>query len=163
MTASALQIRPARPDEAPLVLRFIRELAEYERLLHEVKTTEADVQAILFGPAPRAFCDIAELDGQPVGFALWFYSVSTFEGRHGIYLEDLYVSPERRGLGAGKALLAGLARRCRDEGLARLEWAVLDWNAPSIAFYDSLGAAAKTDWITRRLSGEALERLAQAG
>ena len=155
-----LSIRPARAGDAALVLRFIRELAEYERLLHEVKTTEADVEAILFGPAPRAFCDIAELDGEPIGFALWFYSVSTFEGRHGIYLEDLYVSAERRGVGAGKALLAGLARRCRDEGLARLEWAVLDWNAPSIAFYDSLGATAKTDWITRRLSGEALERLA---
>lgn len=156
----ALTIRPARGGDAALVLRFIRDLAEYEKLLHEVKTTEADVEAILFGDAPRAFCDIAELDGEPVGFALWFYSVSTFEGRHGIYLEDLYVDAERRGVGAGKALLAGLARRCRDEGLARLEWAVLDWNAPSIAFYDSLGASAKTDWITRRLSGEALERLA---
>ncbi len=163
MTDPALSIRPARPGDAALVLQFIRELAEYERLLHEVKTTEADVEAILFGPSPRAFADIAELDGAPVGFALWFYSVSTFEGRHGIYLEDLYVSAERRGLGAGKALLANLARRCRDEGLARLEWAVLDWNAPSIAFYDSLGAAAKTDWITRRLSGEALQRLAGEG
>jgi GNAT superfamily N-acetyltransferase len=163
MTDRALSIRPAQPGDAALVLQFIRELAEYERLLHEVKTTQADVEAILFGPAPRAFADIAELDGAPVGFALWFYSVSTFEGRHGIYLEDLYVSAERRGLGAGKALLANLARRCRDEGLARLEWAVLDWNAPSIAFYDSLGAAAKTDWITRRLSGEALQRLAGEG
>lgn len=159
MTAR-LVIRPATAGDSALVLRFIRELAEYERLLHEVKTTQADVEAILFGPAPRAFCDIAELDGEAVGFALWFYSASTFEGRHGIYLEDLYVSAERRGVGAGKALLANLARRCRDEGLARLEWAVLDWNAPSIAFYDSLGAAAKTDWITRRLSGEALQRLA---
>jgi GNAT superfamily N-acetyltransferase len=157
----SLVIRPARPGDADLVLRFIRELAEYERLLHEVKTTRADVERLLFGDAPRAFCDIAELDGAPVGFAFWFYNVSTFEGRHGIYLEDLYVSPEHRGAGAGKALLAGLARRCRDEGLARLEWAVLDWNAPSIAFYDSLGASAKTDWITRRLSGEALERLAE--
>ncbi|MBS0410531.1 MAG: GNAT family N-acetyltransferase [Proteobacteria bacterium] len=157
----SLIVRPARPDEADLVLRFIRELAEYERLLHEVKTTREDVARILFGPAPRAFCDIAELDGAPIGFALWFYSVSTFEGRHGVYLEDLYVSAEHRGVGAGKALLAGLARRCRDEGLARLEWAVLDWNAPSIAFYDSLGASAKTDWITRQLSGEALDRLAE--
>lgn len=159
---SHLSIRPARAGDAALVLRFIRDLAEYEKLLHEVKTTEADVEAILFGPAPRAFADIAELDGEPVGFALWFYSVSTFEGRHGIYLEDLYVSAERRGVGAGKALLANLARRCRDEGLARLEWAVLDWNAPSIAFYDSLGASAKTEWITRRLSGEALQRLADS-
>ncbi len=154
-------IRPAASDDAALVLRFIRELAEYEKLLHEVKATEDDVRALLFGEAPRAFCDIAEIDGQPVGFAFWFYNVSTFEGRHGIYLEDLYVSPASRGSGAGKALLRALARRCRDEGLMRLEWAVLDWNAPSIAFYDGLGASAKTDWITRRLSGDALERLAE--
>ncbi len=156
-----LTIRPAVPSDSALVLRFIRELAEYEKLLHEVRTSEDDVRALLFDPTPRAFCDIAEQDGAPVGFAFWFYNVSTFEGRHGIYLEDLYVSPQFRGAGAGKALLASLARRCRDEGLTRLEWAVLDWNAPSIAFYDSLGASAKTDWITRRLSGEALERLAE--
>jgi GNAT superfamily N-acetyltransferase len=153
-------IRPARPDDAPLILALIRELADYEKLLHEVKTDLADVRRILFGAQPRAFCDIAEADGQPVGLALWFYNVSTFEGRHGIYLEDLYVRPEARGRGAGLALLKGLARRCRDEDLARLEWAVLDWNAPSIAFYDRLGAAAKSEWIIRRLSGEALEKLA---
>jgi GNAT superfamily N-acetyltransferase len=129
-------------------------------LLHEVKTTLADVEAILFSPAPRAFCDIAETADGPLGFALWFYNVSTFEGRHGLYLEDLYVRPAARGAGVGKALLAGLARRCVAENLARLEWAVLDWNAPAIAFYDSLGAAAKTEWITRRLTGEALVRLA---
>jgi GNAT superfamily N-acetyltransferase len=157
----SIQIRPAAPADTALVLRFIRELAEYEKLLHEVKAGEDDVRALLFGEAPRAFCDIALMDGTPVGFAFWFYNVSTFEGRHGLYLEDLYVSPQSRGSGAGKALLRGLARRCRDEGLMRLEWAVLDWNAPSIAFYDSLGASAKTDWITRRLSGEALERLAE--
>jgi len=158
----SLAIRPATLDDTPLVLGFIRELADYERLLHEVKTTEADVRAILFSPSPRAFCDIAVADGQPVGFALWFYSVSTFEGRHGLYLEDLYVRPAARGHGAGKALLATLARRCLNEGLARLEWAVLDWNAPTIAFYDSLGATAKTDWITRQLTGEALAALAGA-
>jgi len=157
----SIAVRGARPDESALVLQFIRELAEYERLLHEVKISEADVRALLFGPSPRAFCDIAEADGEPVGFAFWFYSVSTFEGRHGLYLEDLYVRQAARGKGAGKALLRALARRCRDEGLARLEWAVLDWNAPAIAFYDGLGAAAKTDWITRRLSGEALARLAE--
>ena len=95
-----------------------------------------------------------------MGFALWFYSFSTFEGRHGLYLEDLFVKPRARGLGAGVALMRRLAQRCRDEGLARLEWAVLDWNAPSIAFYDRLGATAKSDWITRRLSGEALVALA---
>ncbi len=125
-----------------------------------MKTTQADVAALLFGERPRAFCDIAEVDGEPVGFAFWFYNLSTFEGRHGIYLEDLFVRPSARGMGVGRALLARLARRCRDEGLRRLEWAVLDWNAPAIAFYDRLGASAKTEWIVRGLSGEALERLA---
>jgi GNAT superfamily N-acetyltransferase len=122
--------------------------------------TVEDIKTALFGPTPRAYCDIAEADGVPIGFALWFYNFSTFVGRAGIYLEDLYVRPEARGKGAGKALLANLAWRCVVEKLGRLDWAVLDWNAPSIAFYDSLGAEAKTDWITRRLSGEALERLA---
>jgi GNAT superfamily N-acetyltransferase len=153
-------VRSAVPADAPQILAFIRELAEYEHLLHEVKATRADVEALVFGPAPRVFCDIAEIDGGPVGFALWFYSASTFEGRLGLYLEDLYVRPESRGSGVGKALLAHLARRCAVERLARLEWSVLDWNASAIAFYDSLGAAAKTDWITRRLSGDALAKLA---
>ena len=155
-------VRPARPDEAPLVLEFIRALADYERLLHECEATEADVRRDLFGAHPRAFCDIAELDSQPVGFALWFYNYSTFRGRHGIWLEDLFVKPEARGAGAGKALLRRLAERCAEQGLGRLEWAVLDWNAPSIAFYDSLGASALDDWTTRRLTGEALERLASS-
>ncbi len=158
----SIRIRPATPGDATAILGFIRELAEYERLLHEVKTTEADVDALLFGAAPRAFCDIAETSEGPAGFALWFYSVSTFEGRHGLYLEDLYVRPSVRGGGIGKALLANLARRCRDENLARLEWSVLDWNAPAIAFYDSIGASSKTEWITRRLTGDALDRLASA-
>jgi GNAT superfamily N-acetyltransferase len=114
----------------------------------------------LFGPAPRVFCDIAEADGEPIGFALWFYSYSTFRGRHGIYLEDLFVRPEARSQGAGKALLKGLAQRCVHEGLGRLEWAVLDWNAPAIGFYDAMGAQALDDWIVRRLTGEALARLA---
>lgn len=158
---TGLIIRPAVAGDASTILAFIRELAEYERLLHEVKTTLADVEAMLFRDRPRAFCDIAETAEGPAGFALWFYSVSTFEGRHGLYLEDLYVRPNVRGGGIGKALLAHLAQRCAVEGLARLEWAVLDWNAPAIAFYDSLDASAKTDWITRRLTGEALSRLAE--
>ena len=157
---TSLAIGAAAPADAATILTFIQDLAAYERLAHEVKITLADVTRILFAPAPRAFCDIARLNGEPVGFALWFYSVSTFEGRHGLYLEDLFVRPEARGGGIGRALLAHLARRCADEGLARLEWAVLDWNAPAIVFYDGLGASAKTDWITRRLSGEALARLA---
>jgi GNAT superfamily N-acetyltransferase len=157
-----LNIRPVRTGEAGLVLGFIRELAEYEKLLHAVEADETAIDALLFGPAPRAFCDIAEVNGDPVGFALWFYNVSTFKGRCGLYLEDLYVRPEARGLGAGKALLANLARRCIDEKLGRLEWAVLDWNAPSVAFYDSLGAASMDDWIIRRMTGEALHTLAAA-
>jgi GNAT superfamily N-acetyltransferase len=156
-----LIIRIAAPDDAPLICDFIRELAEYEKLAHEAKAGEADVRSILFGPSPRAFCDIAELDGAAVGFALWFYNVSTFEGRHGIYLEDLFVRPGARGGGAGRALLRRLAERCRDEGLARLEWAVLDWNAPAIGFYDALDATTQSQWLTRRLTGEALARLAE--
>jgi GNAT superfamily N-acetyltransferase len=153
-------IRPAAREDSALILSFIRDLAEYEKLLDDVRTTEGDVTVALFGDNPKAFCDIAEIDGAPVGFALWFYNFSTFVGRHGIYLEDLFVRPEARGSGAGKALLAHLARRCVDEKLGRLEWAVLDWNAPSIAFYDSLGAAAMDEWIVRRMTGEALARLA---
>jgi GNAT superfamily N-acetyltransferase len=156
-------IRPAVPGDAQLIHRFIHELAAYEKLLDKVLITVDGVQTMLFAPQPRAFCEIAEVGGEPVGFALWFYSVSTFEGHHGIYLEDLYVRPEARGAGVGRALLARLARRCVDENLKRMEWAVLDWNAPAIRFYDSLGASAKTEWITRQLRGEALQRLAASG
>jgi GNAT superfamily N-acetyltransferase len=155
-----LTIRPAGPADAGLVLAFIRELAEYERLLHEVEASEADIARDLSGDAPRVFCDIAELGGQPVGFALWFYTYSTFQGRHGIYLEDLFVRPEARGKGIGKALLARLARRCVDEGLGRLRWWVLNWNEPSIAFYRTLGAEAQDQWTTFGLGGAALARLA---
>lgn len=157
-----LSVRPARPEDATLIHGFIVALAEYEKLAHEVEITPAEVSRDLFGPSPRLFCDIAEADGAPIGFAIWFYNYSTFQGRHGIYLEDLFVVPQARGLGGGKALLRGLAQRCEAEGLGRLEWSVLDWNAPSIAFYDSLGASAKTEWITRRLAGEALTNLAHS-
>ncbi|MCX7585637.1 GNAT family N-acetyltransferase [Phenylobacterium sp. 58.2.17] len=159
--AAKVQVRPATPADASLIYGFIRGLAEYEKLLHEVEATQADVEAALFGQTPRAFCDIADADGTPVGFALWFYNYSTFRGRHGIYLEDLFVVPQARGLGAGKALLRRLAQRCQDEGLARLEWSVLDWNSPSIAFYDSLGASAQTEWIVRRLTDGPLKALAE--
>jgi diamine N-acetyltransferase len=151
-----LQLRRARPDDVSLILALVRELADYERLSHEVQATEADLAQALFGAQPKVFCDIAEWDGEPAGFSLWFYNFSTFRGRHGIYLEDLYVRPERRGRGIGRALIAALARRCAEEGLARLEWAVLDWNAPSIAFYRSLGARPMDDWTVYRLAGEAL-------
>jgi GNAT superfamily N-acetyltransferase len=156
----SVTIRVAHPADVPLIVQFIRELAEYERLLDHVEATEDDLRRDLFGENPRAFCEIAELDGAPVGFALWFYNYSTFKGRAGIYVEDLFVRPEARGVGAGKALLRRLAQRCVEADLGRLEWAVLDWNAPSIAFYDSLGAAAMNDWIVRRLTGDKLKALA---
>ena len=154
-----LILRKADPKDAALVFALVRELAEYERLTHEVVATEADIAAELFGPRPRVFCDIAEWDGAPAGFALWFYNYSTFRGRCGIYLEDLYVRPALRGRGIGKALLSNLARRCAAEDLARLEWAVLNWNAPSIAFYESLGARPLDQWTVYRLTGPELAAL----
>ena len=157
----SLSIRPVRPGEAGLVLQFVRELAEYEKLTHEVEATEAMIDAALFGPNPRVFCDIAEWDGEPVGNALWFLNFSTFSGRSGIYLEDLFVRPAFRGRGVGKALMVHLARRCVAEGWARFEWTVLNWNEPSIAFYKSIGAQLKDEWIICRVSGEALAKLAQ--
>lgn len=152
-------VRPATPADAALVHQFILDLAEYEKLLDTVEATLDDTRAALFGEHPRAFADIAEIDGEPVGFALWFYNFSTFQGRFGIYLEDLYVRPAARGHGAGKALLVHLARRCRDEKLGRMDWSVLDWNTPSIDFYKSLGARLTDDWTGCRLEGEALTAL----
>lgn len=153
-------VRAARPSDAGLIFALVRELAEYERLSHEVDATEDFLAAALFGERPRVFCDIAEWHGEGVGFALWFYNFSTFRGRHGIYLEDLYVRPAQRGHGLGKLLLANLARRCVAEDLARLEWSVLDWNQPSIDFYKAQGARLLDDWTTCRVTGEALWRLA---
>jgi diamine N-acetyltransferase len=153
-------IRPARPDDATLVFDLVRELAEYERLSEDVDATPDMLAEALFGPSPRVFCDIAEWRGEPMGFALWFYNFSTFRGRHGIYLEDLYVRPAARGHGLGKALLANLAKRCVAENLARLEWSVLDWNEPSIAFYKQQGAELLDGWTTCRVTNAALWRLA---
>ncbi len=154
-------IRSARPGDEAVILAFIRELAEYEKLLDSVVATEESVRDALFGADRRVFCDIAEADGKPAGFALWFYNYSTFLARHGIYLEDLFVRPQFRGRGVGKALLTGLAARAVMEDCGRLEWSVLDWNAPSIAFYQSLGARAAEGWQVYRLQGEALRKLAQ--
>ena len=153
-------VRRAAPADAAFIHALVVELAVYERLAHEVRATPDALGTALFGAAPRAFCDIVEWDGQPVGLALWFYSFSTFEGRHGIHLEDLYVRPEHRGLGLGRALLAGLARRCVEEGLPRLQWNVLDWNEPALRFYRGLGAVPLDGWIGCRLGGDALSRLA---
>jgi GNAT superfamily N-acetyltransferase len=156
-----LTIRKAERGDAGTILTFIRQLADYEKLAHEVVATQADVEAALFGAEPRVFADIAEWDGAPAGFALWFYNFSTFRGRHGIYLEDLFVSPEFRSRGIARALLQNLARRCLAEGLARLEWWVLDWNEPALRFYRSIGAAPMDEWTVQRVTGEALERLSE--
>ena len=154
-----LSIYRAVPDDAALVLDFVRALADYEKLAHEVEATEDDIRRDLFGPDPKVFCEIAQWNDRPVGFALWFYTYSTFQGRHGIWLEDLFVRPEARGLGIGKALLVDLARRCLAEGLGRFEWWVLDWNAPSIDFYRSQGGVMMDEWTKVRVSGPALARL----
>jgi GNAT superfamily N-acetyltransferase len=157
-----LSIRAAIAADAALIVKFIMDLAVYEKLEHEAKAGEADIERDLFGPAPKAFCDIAEWDGAPVGFALWFYTYSTFEGRHGIWLEDLFVDPAARGKGAGKALLKQLAQRCVAENLGRLEWWVLDWNKPSVDFYLAQGAVLQDQWTKCRVDGAALKRLGAA-
>lgn len=157
----SIAIRAARPDEAGLVLSFVRELAEYEKLAHEVEATEATIANALFGASPRVYCDIAEWSGEPAGFQVWFVNFSTFSGRHGIYLEDLFVRPALRGNGIGKALLAHLARRCADNGWSRLQWSVLDWNMPSIEFYKSLGAVLMDEWTVCKVTGDALKTLAR--
>lgn len=156
----ALTIRRAVKGDAALVLDFIKKLADFEMLGHEVEATEAQMDQSLFGDNPRVFCDIAELDGVPAGFALWFYTFSTFQGRHGIWLEDLYVEPSARGNGIGKALLSHLAKRCLDEGLGRLGWWVLNWNEHAIDFYKAQGAVMHDEWTTCRVSGDALKALA---
>ena len=159
--SGSLSIRPARPGEASLALQFVRELAEYEKLSHEMEATEAMIDAALFGPQARASCDFAEWDGEAVGFALWFLNFSTFSGRAGIYLEDLFVRPAFRGRGIGKALMVHLARRCVEQGWSRLQWSVLDWNTPSIEFYKSLGAVLMDEWTICRVGGPDLTALAQ--
>jgi GNAT superfamily N-acetyltransferase len=158
----SLAIRAAAPADVPLVLRFVRELAAYEREPDAVVATEADFHAALFGPRPTAEAVIAEDGAQPLGFALFFHNFSTWTGKPGLYLEDLYVTPAARGRGVGKALLAHLARTAVDRGCARLEWAVLDWNEPAIAFYRSLGAVAMGEWTVNRVTGPALQALAAA-
>jgi GNAT superfamily N-acetyltransferase len=155
-------VRAATAQDVPLVLAFIRELAVYERLEHQVVATQADLTAALFGARPYAEVVFACLDGREVGFALFFHNFSTFLSKPGIYLEDLFVRPESRGRGIGKRLLAWLAALALERGCARLDWAVLDWNEPSIGFYKGLGAVALDDWMTMRLTGAALGRLAGA-
>jgi GNAT superfamily N-acetyltransferase len=158
--ADALSIRAATPADVPLVLAFIRELAAYERLAEQVSASEVDLAAALFGPRPYAEVVFACLEGAPVGFALFFHNFSTFLGKPGIYLEDLFVRPQARGRGVGRRLLEWLAHTTLARGGARLDWAVLDWNAPALGFYHSLGAVPLDEWRTFRLSGAALVQLA---
>lgn len=157
---SELVTREATIDDVPLLLTFIKELAEYERLLHEVVATEELLRATLFGERRVAEVLIGEHAGDAVGFALFFHNFSTFVGRPGIYLEDLYVRPAHRGKGFGRALLKHLARLAKRRGCGRLEWAVLDWNEPAIGFYRGLGAVAMDEWTVYRVAGDALDRLA---
>jgi GNAT superfamily N-acetyltransferase len=159
--SEAITIRPAGEHEAGIVLQFIRELARYEHLEHEVTATEEILPAALFGSRPYAEVVFACTGGEPVGFALFFHNFSTFLGRAGIYLEDLYVRPEARGQGVGRRLLAWLAATAVSRGCGRLEWAVLDWNEPSIRFYRNLGAVPRDEWTTYRVTGPALTQLAQ--
>jgi GNAT superfamily N-acetyltransferase len=155
-----MTIRPATPTDMPTILNFIRELATYERAPDAVVATEADLLRDGWGSTPRFTAIIAELDANPVGFALYFTTYSTWRGHHGIRLEDIYVTPTQRGKGIGKALLAHLARVAVDQGCPRLEWDVLDWNAPAIAVYERIGAHILTEWRIMRLAGEALTSLA---
>lgn len=153
-------IRPAEPRDVPTIVGLIRELAEYERLLHEAQATPDDLHTALFGSRPAAEALVADTAGSLVGFALFFASFSTFVGKPGIYLEDIYVQPAHRGQGIGKALLRRIASLVVERGYGRLEWSVLDWNEPALAFYRSLGSTPMSDWTVHRLTGEALERLA---
>lgn len=157
-----LELRSANPTDTATILRFIRLLAEYERLSHEAVATEADLAEHLFGPAPAAEVVLAEWHAEPVGFALFFRNFSTFLGKPGIYLEDLFVLPEHRGKGIGKALLVRLAQIAVERGYGRFEWSVLDWNTPAIEFYRAIGAVPMDEWTVQRVSGDALDSLAGA-
>lgn len=157
------EIRPATPDDCALVMHFIRRLADYEKLLSEVVGTEDDVRRELFGDSAIVRAAIAYEDETPVGFALYFFNFSTFLTRRGLYLEDLYIEPEYRGKGYGKALIQYLAREAAKNGCGRFEWVVLEWNKPAIGFYKKIGAQIMEDWRICRVAGDALQRLAQTG
>jgi GNAT superfamily N-acetyltransferase len=144
-------VRAATPDDVPIIVSLIKELADYEREPNAAQATEADITNALFGNSPKAFCHVAEHEGEVVGFALWFLNFSTWLGTHGIYLEDLFVRPEARGTGLGKALLTTLIEIARDHGYGRVEWSVLDWNTPAQDFYRALGATPNDEWTVWRL------------
>ena len=161
MTVRDLKIEPATERDVPLILSLIKSLAEYERLLDKVVATEADLRGALFGDNPAAEAIIAYVDGEPVGYALWFHTFSTFLGKRALYLEDLFVLPAWRAKGIGRALLAHLAGIAVDRGCGRIEWSVLRWNETAIGFYESIGAAPITEWTVYRLSGNALSDMAR--
>ncbi len=154
-----MKIRPARKEEVGIVLQLIHDLAHYEKAPNEVEATEKELLATIFIDNPKVFCDVVEVDGEIVGMALWFLNYSTWQGKHGIYLEDLFIKPEYRGHGYGKALLKHLAKICDEKGYGRFQWWVLDWNSPAIEFYRSLGAVAMDEWTVYRVSGNALKEL----
>ncbi|MGY1592523.1 GNAT family N-acetyltransferase [Geodermatophilus sp. SYSU D00708] len=155
-----MSVRPIRPDDVPAVVGLVRELAEYEKAAHEVQLTEEQLTAALFGDSPALFGHVADVGGEVVGTALWFLNFSTWRGTHGIYLEDLYVQPAHRGSGLGRELLRTLAELCVQRGYGRLEWSVLDWNTPSIDFYEAAGAVPMDEWTVFRLTDDALSAFA---
>jgi len=159
---SNINISEAKSGDCALILQFIKGLAEYEKALSEVETTEQDLRAALFAESPRAFALICSVDDSAAGFALYFYSYSTWTGKYGLFLEDLYIDPQYRGRGAGKALLQHLARTAVDNDCARFEWNVLDWNEPAIKFYESFGAQPQTEWVGYRLAGKELKNFANS-
>ncbi len=152
-------IRSAKPDDLPEIISLIKELADYERAPDEAKATPEDLATALFGSSPKVFCEIVEVDNEILGFAIWFLNFSTWQGKHGIYLEDLYIRPQYRGLGWGKKLLQHLAAKCVKNDWGRFQWWVLDWNEPAIEFYKSLGAKAMDEWTVYRVSDSALKDL----
>lgn len=167
-TTPSVTVRPARPEDVEVIDALVRELAVYEKEPDAVEAVPQDFAVALFGPDPKVHCHVAEVtepggEAEVVGMALWYVTFSTWRGRHGLWLEDLFVRPERRGLGLGRKLLQALAAECTARGYARLEWWVLDWNTPAIGFYERLGAIAMSEWTTFRLTDDALERLAATG
>ena len=156
-----MKIRPAKQEDAGVILQLIKDLAFYEKAPDEVKATEKEILETIFAPNPSVFADLIEVEGQVVAMAIWFLNYSTWQGKHGIYLEDLYVKPEFRGRGYGKSLLQHLAKVCIERGYGRFQWWVLDWNSPAIEFYKGLGAEAMDEWTVYRVSGEKLKELGQ--
>lgn len=156
-----MKIRPARQEEVGIVLQLIHDLAVYEKAPNEVEATEKELLETIFSSDPKVFCDLVEVDGEIAGMAIWFLNYSTWQGKHGIYLEDLFIKPEFRGRGYGKALLKHLAKICDEKGYGRFQWWVLDWNSPAIEFYRSLGAVAMDEWTVYRVSGQALKELGE--